>query len=152
LGIFLTGSLIAAEPNGSHTSAKWQIWAYISAAPDFIGNFATVIGEDGSVLREGTNEWRCEAFMQMPKGGFKRPHAAAPACSDKNSVAWANAYKAGTIPKMEGDGWIWMIHGDLGVDNFTVGTDGQKDAGHEHYIESGPHMMLMPKNPSSLDG
>ena len=40
----------------------------------------------------------------------------------------------------------------LGVDNFTLGTDGQKDAGHEHYIESGPHMMLMPKDPSSLDG
>ena len=45
-----------------------------------------------------------------------------------------------------------MLHGDLGVDNFTLGTDGQKDAGHEHYIESGPHMMLMPKDPSSLDG
>ena len=46
---------------------------------------------------------------------------------------------------------MWMIHGDLGVDNFTVGTDGQKNAGHKHYIESGPHMMLMPKDPSSLD-
>jgi hypothetical protein len=44
-----------------------------------------------------------------------------------------------------------MLHGDLGVDNFTLGTDGQKNAGHKHYIESGPHMMLMPKDPSSLD-
>ena len=104
------------------------------------------------MLREGTNGWRCETFMAMPEEGFGKPHDAAPACSDKNSVAWANAYKAGTIPEMEGDGWMWMIHGDLGVDNFTVGTDGQKDMGHEHYIESGPHMMLMPKDPSSLDG
>ncbi len=45
-----------------------------------------------------------------------------------------------------------MNHGDLGVDNFTLGTDGQKDAGHAHYIESGPHLMLMPKDPSSLEG
>ena len=140
------------EPQGSHASAEWQIWAYTTAAPDFIGDFASVIGADGSVLREGTNGWRCETFMPMPEEGFAKPHDAAPACSDKNSVAWANAYKAGTIPDMEGDGWMWMIHGDLGVDNFTVGTDGQKDAGHAHYIESGPHMMLMPKDPSSLDG
>ena len=120
------------EPEGSHASAEWQIWAYTTAAPDFIGDFATVIGADGSVLREGTNGWRCETFMTMPEEGFGKPHDAAPACSDKNSVAWANAYKAGTIPEMEGDGWMWMIHGDLGVDNFTVGTDGQKDMGHEH--------------------
>ena len=43
-------------------------------------------------------------------------------------------------------------HGDLGVDNFKPYTDGQKDAGHKHYIESGAHMMLMPKDPTSLDG
>ena len=24
--------------------------------------------------------------------------------------------------------------------------------GHKHFIESGAHLMLMPKNPSSLDG
>ena len=39
-----------------------------------------------------------------------------------------------------------MKHGDLGVDNFKPYTDGQKDAGHKHYIESGAHMMLMPKD------
>ena len=151
LVMFFSINLSADEPSGSHVQNEWQIWAYTSAAPDFIGDFATVIGADGSVIREGTNGWRCEAFIPMPEGGFKSPHDAAPACSDKNSVAWANAYKAGTIPEMEGDGWIWMIHGDLGVDNFIVGTDGQKNAGHKHYIESGPHMMLMPKDPSSLD-
>ncbi len=103
----------AEEPSGSHTSAEWQIWAYTSAAPDFIGDFATVMGADGSVIREGSNGWRCEAFIPMPEGGFKKPHDAAPACSDNNAVAWANAYKARTIPEMEGDGWIWM---QIGLD------------------------------------
>ena len=154
---FLTPALNAmhhemGEHNHSMGNTKeWEINAYTSAAPAFIGDYATVIGASGEVLREGTNGWRCEPFMPMPKGGFKDTHSAAPACSDKNSVAWANAYKAGTIPEMEADGWMWMIHGDLGVDNFTIGTDGQKDAGHKHYIESGAHMMLMPKDPSSLD-
>tara|TARA_B100001027_G_scaffold102832_1_gene70705 strand:+ start:243 stop:791 length:549 start_codon:yes stop_codon:yes gene_type:complete len=133
-------------------SVDWQIKAFSSAAPDFIADYATVIGVDGSVLKEGTNGWTCESFMPMPEGGFPSAHHAAPACSDKNAVAWATAYKASEVPKLEADGWIWMLHGDLGVDNFTLGTDGQKDAGHEHYIESGPHMMLMPKDPSSFDG
>ena len=41
------------EPQVSHDSSEWQIWAYTSAAPDFIGDLATVIGADGTVLREG---------------------------------------------------------------------------------------------------
>ncbi len=145
-------SAFQAEPNSSHDSAEWQIWAYTTSAPDYIGRFASVIGADGTILREGTNGWRCESFMPMPQGGFERPHDAAPGCSDENALAWSDAYKVGAIPNMKADGWIWMLHGDLGVDNFTVGTDGQKDAGHMHYIESGAHLMLMPKDPSSLDG
>ena len=39
------------EPQVSHDSSEWQIWAYTSAAPDFIGDLATVIGADGTVLR-----------------------------------------------------------------------------------------------------
>lgn len=132
-------------------SKEWEIQAYTSAAPSFIGDHATVVGISGEVLREGTNGWRCEPFMPMPKGGFKTPHGAAAACSDKNAVAWANAYKANTNPELESDGWIWMLHGDLGVDNFKPYTDGQKDMGHKHFIESGAHLMLMPKDPTSMD-
>ena len=90
--------------------------------------------------------------MPMPKNGLKDPHGSAAGCSDKNAVAWANAYKSKSVPVLEGDGWIWMLHGDLGVDNFKPYTDGQKDAGHKHFIESGAHLMLMPKDPSSMDG
>ena len=28
-------------------------------------------------------------------------------------LAWANAYKSNTRPELSGDGWIWMLHGDL---------------------------------------
>ena len=48
--ISISINLSAYEPYGSHASKKWQIWAYTSAAPDFIGDFATVIGADGSVI------------------------------------------------------------------------------------------------------
>ena len=148
--VFLAFSLSAGYEKGN--SKAWEIKAYSSAAPAYIGDNATIIGASGKVLRKGTNGWRCEPFMPMPEGGFKSAHETAAACSDKNAVAWANAYKANKTPKLEADGWIWMLHGDLGVDNFTPYTDGQKNAGHKHFIESGAHMMLMPKNPKSLDG
>ena len=152
--VFTTSIYAGHHEGGNHmhgNTAEWEINAYTAAAPAFIGKHATVIGASGKVLREGTNGWRCEPFMPMPKDGFKHPHETAAACSDKNAVAWANAYKSNNKPELEGDGWIWMIHGDLGVDNFKPYTDGQKDAGHKHFIESGAHMMLMPKDPSSLD-
>ena len=38
------------EPNVSHDSDEWQIWAYSKAAPDFIGEFATIVGGDGNCL------------------------------------------------------------------------------------------------------
>ncbi|MFL2628235.1 MAG: hypothetical protein ACJ0OQ_00510, partial [Candidatus Marisimplicoccus sp.] len=47
------------EPEGPHTSAEWQIWAYSTAAPDYIAADAGVLGPDMSVLREGTNGWTC---------------------------------------------------------------------------------------------
>ena len=80
------------EPNMSHDSAEWQIWAYSTAAPDFIGDFATVKGGNGEVLKEGTNGWVCLPFNPMPENGFDRPHDANPACGDEASLAWVDAY------------------------------------------------------------
>ena len=150
--LLFTAISISAGHHESGNSKDWEIKAYTSAAPAFIGDNATVIGASGKVIREGSNGWRCEPFMPMPEGGFKTPHEAAPACSDANAVAWANAYKSQQKPELEADGWIWMLHGDLGVDNFKPYTDGQKNMGHKHFIESGAHLMLMPKDPSSMDG
>ena len=51
--LFAINSTLADEPKVAHNSAEWQIWAYSTAAPDFIGDFATVQGANGEVLREG---------------------------------------------------------------------------------------------------
>ena len=150
--LLFTAISISAGHHEAGNSKDWEIKAYTSAAPAFIGDYATVIGASGKVIRKGSNGWRCEPFMPMPEGGFKTPHEAAPACSDANAVAWANAYKSQQKPELEADGWIWMLHGDLGVDNFKPYTDGQKNMGHKYFIESGAHLMLMPKDPSSMDG
>ena len=49
-----------------HNAAEWQIKAYSSAAPDFLGDSAAIIGSDGSVLRQGTNGWICQSANPRP--------------------------------------------------------------------------------------
>ena len=138
---------------GMGNSEEWEIETYTSAAPNFIGNFATVVSASGEVIREGTNGWTCLPFIPMPKMGFKTANEAAPACADANAVAWANAYIAKAKPEIENDGWIWMKHGDTGVDNFRPYSEGDKaNTKAEDWIYSGSHLMLMPKDPSSLNG
>lgn len=144
----------AIEANNSEgNSVEWEIKTYTSAAPNFIGDFATVVGASGEILREGSNGWTCLPFIPMPKMGFKTANEAAPACADANAVAWANAYIAQSKPEIENDGWIWMKHGDTGVDNFRPYSEGDKEnTDPEDWIYSGSHLMLMPKDPSSLEG
>ena len=143
--------LLADDHMAKGNSVDWEIEAYTTSAPDFIGNFATVISASGEVLREGSNGWTCLPFIAMPKMGFKTKNEAAPACADQNAMAWANAYLSQTEPKLENDGWIWMLHGDTGVDNFRPYSEGdEKNTDPKDWIYSGAHLMLMPKDPSSL--
>ena len=135
-----------------HNSAAWQIKAYSSAAPDFLGDFATVIGSDGSVLREGTNGWICQSAnpRPVPATGWSSAHHAMPACHDGEGMKWMMGYMAGKAPDMERDTFMWMLHGDMGEDNTKAGVLNEADAEPGQWIESGPHLMLMPKDPATL--
>lgn len=153
LSMLLIAPFAIEAINSEGNSVEWEIKTYTSAAPDFIGDFATVVGASGEILREGSNGWTCLPFIPMPKMGFKTANEAAPACADANAVAWANAYIAQSKPEIENDGWIWMKHGDTGVDNFRPYSEGDKDnTDPEDWIYSGSHLMLMPKDPASLEG
>ena len=155
------------EPDGPHTSAEWKIWAYSTGAPSFIASNCTVIDVDGTVLREGTNGWTAMAGnprgMSDPENGWKDAHEAMPMVADAQGMKWAMAYMGGTKPELDHDGWMYMLHGDMGEDNsvgmrLSVDSDGKIDikeketAAEGQWIVSGPHLMLMPKDPSSLEG
>ena len=93
--LFLIANISAGHHEGGKmhgNTAEWEIETYTSSAPDFIGDYATVVSASGEVLREGTNGWTCLPFIAMPKMGFKTANEAAPACADANAVAWADAY------------------------------------------------------------
>ncbi len=146
----------SSEPSGSHTSAEWQIWAYSTAAPSYIAKDATVLNEKMEMLREGTNGWTCLPVnprgMSNPENGWKDAHEAMPLCGDAEVFKWISAYLIDEIPDMDYDGYAWMLHGDMGEDNSTPKVMSKDDAKEGHWIESGPHLMRMPKDPSSLDG
>ena len=135
----LAGHHKEGESAVDHTSAAWQIKAYSSAAPDFLGDFATVIGIDGAVLRGGTNGWICQSAnpRPVPSGGWRSAHEAMPACHDGEGMKWMMGYMAGKAPVMERD-------------NTKAGVLNKADAVAGEWIESGPHLMLMPKDPTSL--
>ena len=145
----LAGHHKEGESAVDHTSAAWQIKAYSSAAPDFLGDFATVIGIDGAILREGTNGWICQSAnpRPVPSGGWRSAHEAMPACHDGEGMKWMMDYMAGKAPVMERDTFMWMLHGDMGEDNTKAGVLNKADAVAGEWIESGPHLMLMPKTP-----
>ena len=142
----------AMDTGADHTSAAWQIEAYSTAAPDFIGDHATIIGIDGSVLREGSNGWTCQAVnpRPVPKTGWGSAHEAMPACHDGEGMKWMMGYMAGEQPNLSRDTYMWMLHGDMGEDNTTPAVFNREDAAPGQWIESGPHLMLMPKDPAAL--
>ncbi len=148
------------EPDALHTSAEWKIWAYSTAAPSFIAANCTVVDMDSEgnqiVLREGTNGWTAMAANPRgpadPENGWKDAHEAMAMVGDAQSFKWVTAYMSKTKPEMESDGWAWMLHGDMGEDNSKQMVMNKEDAAEGQWIESGPHLMLMPKDPSSLAG
>ena len=145
------------EPEGPHTSTEWKIWALSTGAPSFIAANCTVIDSDGkTVLREGTNGWTAMAGnprgMSDPENGWKDPHEAMPMVMDGQAMKWAMAFMSGETPEMDSDGWMWMLHGDMGEDNTKQLVLNKEDSAEGQWIESGAHLMLMPKDPATLKG
>ena len=86
----------------------------------------------------------------VPKTGWGSAHEAMAACHDGEGMKWMMGYMSGKIPVMERDAFMWMLHGDMGEDNTKAGVFNKADATPGQWIESGPHLMLMPKDPSTL--
>jgi len=144
------------EPDKPHTSKEWQIWAYSSAAPSYLAACATVLDGKMEPLRKGTCGFTC--LPGNPKGpadpekGFASAHEAMAICGDAESFKWMKAFMKGEKPVLDQDGWAWMLHGDMGEDNTAPGHTGDlewKKAHLENWIESGAHLMLIPKDPAT---
>jgi len=85
-------------------------------------------------------------------GAFSSAHAAMPICFDAEGFKWITGWMSNTAPVMEHDAYLWMLHGDVGEDNTTpLVMSFEEIEDPDNWIESGPHLMMMPKDPASLD-
>ncbi len=158
--IIMSVAIFAAHHGNGHSHAKdgkskeWLIKTLSAAAPSFIGDFASIATYDGKVLREGSNGWTCSPGRPMPKSGYKDAQDTNSSCADIEGFKWVEAYVNGTKPDMERDAYIWMLNGDVGEDNRKSSLyGGSKDDAMKmnHFIASGPHLMLMPKDTKTIE-
>ncbi len=110
-----------------------------------------------TILCQGTNGWT--AMAANPRGmsdienGWKTPHEAMPMVGDGQSLKWVKTFMSGTKPELDFDGFAWMLHGDMDEDNSTpIVMSKAEDKDPNQWIESGPYLMLMPKDPATLAG
>jgi hypothetical protein len=152
IGIAGCNDAVQQKDDLSHSSAEWKISAYSTAAPGFIGDEATILDANGDVLRQGSNGWYCRSAnpRSEPESGWASAHEAMPLCMDSEGLSWLTQYMSGKSPELERDAYLWMLHGDVGEDNTTPMVMHESDSSPQNWIESGAHLMLMPKDPSTL--
>lgn len=129
--------LLALSMPGAHAdeSAEVKIARAISAAPPAISAEATIMDNDGTVLREGGNGWTC-----LPN---TMPGDKAPICNDALWMKMLQALGDQAGFEADGIGISYMLQGDIGagVSNSTPFHPDHRNAAD--YTEMGPHLMII---------
>ena len=87
-------------------------------------------------LQAGTNGFTC---MISPDG--------TPLCADENGMAWNDAVRSETDPPNK-IGFIYMLAGDNGTSN----DDPYQRASHQHWVQTGPHVMIVGPSVQEIGG
>jgi hypothetical protein len=128
------------------TSDKQLIKSAMSAAPAKVAKGATIVvmEEDGKMrtLREGTNGFTCMPDNPATPGPD-------PMCMDKNSMEWVQAWVAHTVPAQGKVGFMYMLAG--GTDASNVDPYATKPSAENHWIKTGPHVMIVGADASFYD-
>ncbi len=125
----LAGSALAEE------STEALIARAMSAGPDSISAEATIMNNDGTILREGSNGWTC-----LPN---TMPGDHAPICNDAVWMAMFQAFSQKADFQPDRVGISYMLQGDVGagVSNSNPFHADHKSA--DDYTETGPHLMII---------
>jgi hypothetical protein len=134
---FVTASVIPisialARPTDEVPKTEPEYIAKVkTAAPPSLVNNATITmpQADGStkVVQKGSNGFTC--FIGED---------GTPECDDENATEWRKAMRAKQTPHAK-VGFIFMLAGDTGTSNHD---SSQRDT-HQHWVETGPHVMIV---------
>jgi hypothetical protein len=125
-----TGAALAFPTDEVPTSKPAYLATVKTAAPEQIVAKASIImmqeGKSRS-LQTGTNGFTCE----ISEDGT-------PLSADETGMAWMNAIASKSDPP-NGIGFIYMSVGDTGTSN----NDPERRAAHLHWVQTGPHLMIV---------
>jgi len=130
LALCVGTSLAVALPTTEiPTSEPAYIAKVKTAAPEQIVSKANIVMKqaDGSMktLQSGNNGYTCTING-----------SGTPLCADDNGLAWMKAVGAKQDPPNK-IGFIYMLAGDTGANNADA------HGGHEHWVQTGPHVMIV---------
>ena len=102
-----------------------------TAAPEQIVAKSTITMK----MKDGTNK-----TLQSGSNGFTCMVGGdgTPLCADENALAWMKAVGAKTEPPNK-VGFIYMLAGDTGTNNEAAG----QRSSHQHWVQTGPHVMIV---------
>jgi len=139
-------SIAHATKQSTEATDDQMISSAMSAAPPTVGKSATIVamGADGTMrtLREGTNGFTCMPDNPATPGPD-------PMCMDKNGLDWAMAWVSQTEPAAGRVGFMYMLAG--GTDASNTDPYATKPAAGNHWIETGPHVMIVGADASFYD-
>jgi hypothetical protein len=125
---------------------KKMIKSAMTAAPAKVAKGATIVTmeADGKMrtLREGTNGFTCMPDNPATPGPD-------PMCMDKNSLEWVGAWVAHQTPAAGKVGLMYMLSG--GTDASNTDPYATKPDAKNHWIKTGPHMMILGADASFYD-
>jgi hypothetical protein len=137
--LLLAGSAASAQGNDA------LIKDALSAAPPMIAKTAMVKDWNGTMLREGSDEYVC-----LPTHPDKRAKGEKePMCLDKVWLAWGDAWMNKKPFKAENVGIAYMLAGDTGASNTDPYAATQTH--DNHWIAERPHVMVLLPDPAQLD-
>lgn len=116
-------------------AAQIKIARAMSAAPSDISANATIMDADGTILKQGTNEWTCMPGIPLIPGDDH------PMCNDATWMAWIEAASAGSPFKADVIGVSYMLQGDARVNNDNPAATDPNDGGM--WVQDGPHLMML---------
>jgi len=118
----------------------------MSAAPASISKHATIVAMDDQgkmrEVRKGTNGFTCMPDNPTTPGPD-------PMCMDKNALEWATAWMEKKTPVAGKVGFMYMLSG--GTDASNTDPYAQKPTKENHWIKTGPHVMVVGADQSFYD-
>jgi hypothetical protein len=135
----------AKKAAASPTDAQ-LVASAMKAAPMSVAKNSTVVAMDEAMkmrtIRKGTNGWTCMPDNPATPGPD-------PMCVDANGMAWAQAWMEHQNPPAGKVGLAYMLAG--GTDASNTDPYATKPTASNHWIKTGPHVMIVGADPSFYD-